>query len=67
MNGQLREKVIANCMRNNTWARQYQEKNPIVKTWQKLGPEHVIQLLENAEASARPDANALLRQMARAP
>lgn len=65
MNGQLREKVIRNC--SDKWSRQYQPDGLGVRVWQKLGPEHVIKLLEDAAAPARAEANALLRQLASAP
>lgn len=59
------EKIIRNC--SNKWSRQYQPGTTTVRTWQKLGPEHVIHLLENTAHGARADANALLRQLARSP
>lgn len=59
------EQIIRNC--SDKWSRQYQPGTTTVRTWQKLGPEHVIHLLENAAVGARADANALLRQLARSP
>ncbi|MFD0739826.1 hypothetical protein ACFQZQ_11085 [Lysobacter koreensis] len=65
MHSNQREQAIRNC--SHKWSRQYQPGDTRVRSWQKLGPEHVIHLLETATAGARTDANALLRQLARSP
>lgn len=65
MNGQSKERAVRNC--NSGWQGQYQPGDGAIRVWQKLGPDHIIRLLEHAAADARPAANALLRDLARLP
>lgn len=65
MHSNQRDQVIRNC--GSKWSRQAQPGTTTARAWQKLGPEHVVHLLETAAAPARAEANALLRQLARQP
>lgn len=65
MHANQREQIIRNC--SDKWRGQYQPDGRAVRVWQKLGPAHIVDLLENAAASARIDARALLRRMATGP
>lgn len=63
--GYDQDKAIANCSSQSRG--EYQQKLASLRSWQKLGPEHVVGLLEDAAMPARPQARALaglLEQMA---
>lgn len=56
--------IIRNC--SEKWSRQHQVDTR-VQACQKLGPDHVIALLENAAFETRSQARELSRQLAQQP
>lgn len=65
MHANQREQILRNC--SDKWRGQYQPDGRAVRVWQKLGPAHVVALLEDAAIAARADARLLLRKMAMGP
>lgn len=65
MNSNQHEKITRNC--SDKWNRKFQPGDTRVQAWQKLGPGHIVHLLENAAFDARFDARELLQHLARLP
>ena len=62
----LRAKVLSKCDYTKSKGRQFQEKNPILRTYQKMSPEMVYDLLENVtnnHNNAKIKAKQLLKHM----
>ena len=65
MHANQREQILRNC--SDKWRGQYQPAGQTIRVWQKLGPAHVVALLEQAAIPARTEARVLLRRMAMGP
>lgn len=65
MHANQREQILRNC--SDKWRGQYQPDGQTIRVWQKLGPAHVVALLEQAAIPARTEARVLLRRMAMGP